>query len=59
YWKYGATELASGKKTLTLQQFEGKYNDHLIKEAKRCSGNTVWDVFGKINRTGVLHYFSY
>jgi tryptophan 2,3-dioxygenase len=32
-----------------LQQFEGKYNDHLIKEAKRCSGNTVWDVFGKIN----------
>ena len=49
YWKYGATELASGKKTLTLQQFEGKYNDHLIKEAKRCSGNTVWDVFGKIN----------
>ncbi|MFN4853767.1 MAG: tryptophan 2,3-dioxygenase family protein [Bacteroidota bacterium] len=48
YWKYGATELASGKKTLTLQQFEEKYNDHLIQEAKRCSGNTVWDVFGKI-----------
>src|SRR5688572_529765 len=25
YWKSGATELASGKKTLTLQQFEEKY----------------------------------
>jgi tryptophan 2,3-dioxygenase len=25
YWRSGATELASGKKTLTLQQFEHKY----------------------------------
>src|SRR5687768_5912179 len=25
YWRSGATELASGKKTLTLQQFEAKY----------------------------------
>jgi tryptophan 2,3-dioxygenase len=25
YWKSGATELATGKKTLTLQQFEDKY----------------------------------
>ncbi len=25
YWKNGATELATGKKTLTLQQFEEKY----------------------------------
>ena len=25
YWRRGATELASGKKTLTLQQFENKY----------------------------------
>lgn len=48
YWKYGATELASGRKTLTLQQFEEKYNDHLLNEAKRCLGNTLWDVFGKL-----------
>jgi len=26
YWQSGATELASGKKTLTLQQFEEKYS---------------------------------
>ena len=25
YWRFGASELASGKKTLTLQQFEAKY----------------------------------
>jgi tryptophan 2,3-dioxygenase len=25
YWRRGATELSSGKKTLTLKQFEGKY----------------------------------
>jgi len=26
YWKKGATELATGEKTLTLKQFEGKYS---------------------------------
>ncbi|HET6245572.1 MAG: tryptophan 2,3-dioxygenase [Bacteroidetes bacterium] len=30
YWKKGATELSSGKKTLTLKQFEDKYNKKLI-----------------------------
>ena len=28
YWKKGATELATGEKTLTLKQFEGKYSKH-------------------------------
>lgn len=30
YWKAGATELATGKKTLTLIQFEEKYSAELI-----------------------------
>ncbi len=34
YWKYGATELATGKKTLTLKQFEDKYAETFIKLAK-------------------------
>ncbi|MBV6644912.1 MAG: tryptophan 2,3-dioxygenase [Cyclobacteriaceae bacterium] len=34
YWKKGATELATGKKTLTLKQFEKKYSDILIRQAK-------------------------
>lgn len=33
YWKSGATELATGKKTLTLKQFEGKYRDAFVKRA--------------------------
>jgi tryptophan 2,3-dioxygenase len=35
YWKSGATELATGKKTLTLRQFEEKYAKSLIRYAKR------------------------
>jgi len=34
YWKAGATELASGKKTLTLIQFEEKYQSEFIQLAK-------------------------
>lgn len=35
YWRSGATELASGKKTLTLQQFEEKYLAGFIEKASR------------------------
>jgi tryptophan 2,3-dioxygenase len=31
YWKSGATELATGKKTLTLKQFEKKYSKTFIE----------------------------
>lgn len=34
YWRSGATELASGKKTLTLRQFEEKYNKEFINRAE-------------------------
>jgi tryptophan 2,3-dioxygenase len=34
YWKKGATELQSGKKTLTLRQFEQKYSKQLIELAQ-------------------------
>lgn len=35
YWKAGATELATGKKTLTLEQFEKKYSAELIALAEK------------------------
>jgi tryptophan 2,3-dioxygenase len=35
YWKAGATELATGKKTLTLVQFEEKYQKTFIELAKK------------------------
>lgn len=34
YWKYGATELSTGKKTLTLNQFEKKYAKTFIELGK-------------------------
>ncbi len=35
YWKKGATELATGKKTLTLKQFEEKYDETFMERAKK------------------------
>ena len=34
YWKFGATELSTGKKTLTLKQFEKKYFKTFIELGK-------------------------
>lgn len=45
YWKSGATELASGKKTLTLRQFEQKYSEELIELAKDFSNKNLWQKF--------------
>ncbi|MES2627743.1 MAG: tryptophan 2,3-dioxygenase family protein [Bacteroidota bacterium] len=42
YWKRGATELASGKKTLTLLQFEEKYGEHLLNTAIKLKGNNLF-----------------
>ena len=35
YWQKGATELASGKKTLTLRQFEQKYTQQFLDTIRR------------------------
>jgi tryptophan 2,3-dioxygenase len=42
YWKTGATELSSGKKTLTLKQFELKYSQQLISLGKQCVTDNLW-----------------
>jgi len=42
YWKQGATELASGKKTLTLEQFEKKYSEKFLALAKEYQDKNVW-----------------
>ena len=44
YWKKGATELSTGKKTLTLKQFEKKYSKELIELAQTCYDQNVWAV---------------
>jgi len=41
YWNQGATELATGKKTLTLKQFEDKYAKTLLQTVKELNGNNL------------------
>ncbi|MBU2019821.1 MAG: tryptophan 2,3-dioxygenase [Bacteroidetes bacterium] len=49
YWKQGAIDLKSGKKTLTLLQFEEKYDQDLIKLAEGLNGNTILDKFNALS----------
>lgn len=48
YWKQGATELATGKKTLTLLQFEEKYLSELYSLAKKYESKTLWKKFKQL-----------
>lgn len=45
YWKAGATELATGKKTLTLIQFEERYQKEFIELGKACTTRNLWQVY--------------
>lgn len=47
YWKAGATELSSGKKTLTLTQFEKKYSDSFIRLAEDFDQKNLWRCYSK------------
>ena len=51
YWKAGATELSSGQKTLTLQQFEKKYSDALIKLGEGNKNTNLWQLYKKLPET--------
>jgi|SRR6185312_5310443 len=48
YWKTGATELASGKKTLTLKQFEEKYSDQFIELSKKCAKGNLYARYNEL-----------
>lgn len=47
YWKAGATELATGKKTLTLRQFEEKYSHTFIQLAQRFRNTNLFALYRK------------
>ncbi len=51
YWKAGATEVASGEKTLTLVRFEEKYTAQLIQFAKNYQDKNVWAVYKRLPET--------
>lgn len=49
YWKRGATELETGKKTLTLKQFEAKYSDQLFELATQKQNSNVWKKYKSLS----------
>jgi tryptophan 2,3-dioxygenase len=49
YWKAGATELGTGKKTLTLLQFEKKYSKNLIEIAESKRATNLWALYRKLS----------
>lgn len=49
YWKQGAVELESGKKTLTLKQFEQKYSSELIKLAHEYKNMNMWQKYKSLS----------
>ena len=50
YWKAGATEAVSGKKTLTLIQFEEKYKNHFIALGNHCKHKNLWQVYLRLSK---------
>jgi tryptophan 2,3-dioxygenase len=50
YWKQGATELSSGKKTLTLEQFEKKYGESFIALAKEYKDKNLWAKYKSLSQ---------
>jgi tryptophan 2,3-dioxygenase len=49
YWKEGATEIKTGKKTLTLTQFEDRYKEEFIRTGKNCVEKNLWKVYSKLS----------
>jgi len=50
YWRSGATELATGKKTLTLRQFELKYMDTFLQMATRYKNTNIQARYQQLER---------
>lgn len=60
YWKQGAIEVESGKKTLTLKQFEQKYSERLLALAHEYRHRNMWAKYLELPESdrqheGVLH----
>ncbi|MBU0696856.1 MAG: tryptophan 2,3-dioxygenase [Bacteroidetes bacterium] len=45
YWQDGATELSTGKQTLTLKQFWKKYKKQFLELAQQVKTNNLWQSY--------------
>ncbi|QHT68936.1 tryptophan 2,3-dioxygenase [Rhodocytophaga rosea] len=48
YWKKGATEVATGKQTLTLQKFEEKYEQVLMRFIEEVKDTNLWAAYQRL-----------
>ncbi len=55
YWNKGATEIATGKKTLTLKQFENKYGQKFIDLANEYKTKNVWQKYLSLTKEEQEH----
>jgi len=49
YWKRGATELATGRKTLTLLQFEEKYTHQFVHLIRDFYHKNLWEQYAQLS----------
>lgn len=52
YWKYGASELSTGKQTLTLQQFIAKYAGQLLQLAQNNISTNFSALYKTLKESG-------
>lgn len=52
YWKFGASELSTGKQTLTLQQFINKYAAQFLQLAKDVTATNFAALYRKLVQEG-------
>lgn len=50
YWKQGATEVETGQKTLTLEQFEKKYKNEFINWIKRFEQKNIYQKYLSLDK---------
>jgi tryptophan 2,3-dioxygenase len=50
YWKEGATEIASGKKTLTLIEFEDRYREQFIALGEKKRSANLWQCYLQLSK---------
>jgi len=48
YWKKGAIDTATGKKSLTLRQFEGKYSRRLLRLANENKTKNLYAIYKRL-----------
>lgn len=51
YWKDAGLNRTTGEKTLTLRQFEEKYQDRFVSLAKKVKGRTIEDIVNRLSHS--------